>query len=136
MNNYQVLLQQWHTEEIRQRRIVFIITCIASQAVYLYSLLFLSAKLCIPYHTSALSGEAWIYELMIGHPDRIRHNLGVTLEVFEALVQILQQNGIHRSRNGISVEEQLGIFLYTCVTELSTRHLGERFQRTPDTITR
>lgn len=136
MNNYQVLVQQWHIEEIRRRRIVFIITCIASQAVYLYGLLFLSAKPSIPYHTSALSGEAWIYELMTGHPDRIRHNLGVTLEVFEALVQILQQNGIHRSRNGISVEEQLGIFLYACVTGLSTRHLGERFQRSPDTISR
>jgi hypothetical protein len=72
-----------------------------------------------------LSGEAWTYEFMTGHPDRIRHNLGVTLEVFEALVQILQQNGIHQSRNGISVEEQLGIFLYACVTGLSTRHLGE-----------
>ncbi|KIK71790.1 hypothetical protein PAXRUDRAFT_676657, partial [Paxillus rubicundulus Ve08.2h10] len=33
-------------------------------------------------------------------------------------------------------EEQLGIFLYTCVTGLSSRHVGERFQHSPDTITK
>ncbi|KAJ8593508.1 hypothetical protein M405DRAFT_721598, partial [Rhizopogon salebrosus TDB-379] len=36
----------------------------------------------------------------------------------------------------MSVEEQLGIFLYTCVTGLSLRLVGERFQCSPDTITR
>ncbi|KIK73416.1 hypothetical protein PAXRUDRAFT_37870, partial [Paxillus rubicundulus Ve08.2h10] len=36
----------------------------------------------------------------------------------------------------VSVEEQLGIFLYTCVTGLSSCHVGERFQRSPDTVTR
>ncbi|KIK73911.1 hypothetical protein PAXRUDRAFT_89205, partial [Paxillus rubicundulus Ve08.2h10] len=34
------------------------------------------------------------------------------------------------------VEEQLGIFMYTCVTGLSSRHVGERFQRSPDTVMR
>ncbi|KIK81613.1 hypothetical protein PAXRUDRAFT_155677, partial [Paxillus rubicundulus Ve08.2h10] len=34
------------------------------------------------------------------------------------------------------VEEQLGIFLYTCVTGLSSCHVGERFQHFPDTVTR
>jgi hypothetical protein len=83
-----------------------------------------------------LTGEAWVDELMTGHPDRICHNLGINLEVFEALVNILQQNGIKWSCNGILVEEQLGIFLYACVTELLTCHLGERFQCSPDTIAR
>ncbi|KIK42155.1 hypothetical protein CY34DRAFT_39125, partial [Suillus luteus UH-Slu-Lm8-n1] len=36
----------------------------------------------------------------------------------------------------VTVEEQLAIFLYTCVTGLSTCLLGERFQRSPDTISR
>ena len=31
----------------------------------------------IPYHTSALSGEAWVLELLNGHPKRIRCELGV-----------------------------------------------------------
>ncbi|KAH7917968.1 hypothetical protein BV22DRAFT_976376, partial [Leucogyrophana mollusca] len=44
--------------------------------------------------------------------------------------------GYTDSRNGVTLEEQLAIFLYACVTGLSSRHLGERFQRSPDTITK
>ncbi|KAJ8580678.1 hypothetical protein M405DRAFT_752964 [Rhizopogon salebrosus TDB-379] len=73
-----------------------------------YHLLFLSPTTRIPYHTSALTGEPWIFKLITGHPDRIRHNLVVSVEVFETLVQILHQNGFYR--NGVSTEEQLGIF--------------------------
>src|SRR6267154_2730742 len=91
-------LQQWHAEDPCQRRLAFIISCIV------YHLLFQSTNPRVPYHTSVLSSEAWIYELITGHPNRICHNLGVSLQVFEARVQILQQNDVHRSHNGISVE--------------------------------
>jgi hypothetical protein len=83
-----------------------------------------------------LSGEAWVLELMTGHPDRIQNNLGISLDVFQSLLRVLQSNGCVQSRNGVSVEEQLAIFLYTCVTGLSTRHVGERFQRSSETIAR
>ncbi|KIK35757.1 hypothetical protein CY34DRAFT_30841, partial [Suillus luteus UH-Slu-Lm8-n1] len=71
----------------------------------LYHLLFITPSPRIPYHTSALTGHAWVCELLTGHPDRIKHNLGVNLEVFEALVQILQANGFEQSCNGVTVEE-------------------------------
>ena len=35
-----------------------------------------------PYHTSALSGAAWVNELMTGHPERIRCELGVFCNVW------------------------------------------------------
>lgn len=35
-----------------------------------------------PYHTSALSGQAWVEQLMQGHPDQIFHELGMCLHVF------------------------------------------------------
>ena len=73
---------------------------------------------------------------MNGHPDCIKINLGVSLDTFSALIQVLKQNGITESRNGVSVEEQLGIYLYTCVTGLSSRLVGERFQWSIDTITK
>lgn len=31
----------------------------------------------MPYHTSALTGEAWVLELLNGHPDCIQCKLGV-----------------------------------------------------------
>ncbi|KAF8834059.1 hypothetical protein BDN67DRAFT_869758, partial [Paxillus ammoniavirescens] len=66
----------------------------------------------IPYHTSILTGEGWMLELLNGHPDRIRTCLGVGHDTFDHLVRVLMHHGISPSRNGISVEEQLGTFLY------------------------
>lgn len=123
-------------EEIRQRRFVLLIVSLIAQISALYHNLFLTARQNIPYHTSALTGQAWVLELMTGHPDRIWHNLGVNLQVFEELLEVIRTHGFQPSRNGVSIEEQLAIFLYTCVTGLPTRHVGERFQRSPDTITR
>ena len=88
-----------------------------------------------PYHTSALSGAAWVAELLEGHPKRIRCKLGVHKHVFAILIAYLQIIGITHSRE-VALQEQLAIFLYRCVTGLSICHVGERFQRTNDTITR
>ncbi|THU85349.1 hypothetical protein K435DRAFT_564337, partial [Dendrothele bispora CBS 962.96] len=65
-----------------------------------------------PYHTSALSGMAWVNELIYGHPRRIYTELGVRLHVFICLVITLRQLGYTDSQNGVTVEEQLAIFLY------------------------
>jgi hypothetical protein len=87
----------------------------------------------IPYHTSMLTGEGWVLELLNGHPRRIQTELGVRRYVFRRLVSALQDAGLGRSRF-VSLEEKLAIFLYASVTGLSIRHLGERFQRSNDTI--
>ncbi|KAG2050117.1 hypothetical protein BDR06DRAFT_892509, partial [Suillus hirtellus] len=89
-----------------------IITIAVAQISYLYNLLFLSRTEKVPYHTSILTGKAWVYELISGHPDRIKLNLGINFQTFEELLQVLQQHGYAQSRNGVTIEEQLGIFLY------------------------
>jgi hypothetical protein len=86
-----------------------------------------------PYHTSALSGQEWVIELIIGHPERIRCELGVHAHVFEQLINELRALG-HADSRYVSLEEQLAIFLYSCVTGLTVRHVGERFQRSNGTI--
>ena len=88
-----------------------------------------------PYHTSALSGEAWLIELILGHLDRIRCELGVDVHTFKALTLELRCYS-HQALTHVSLEEQLTIFLYICVTGLPIRHVGERFQRSNDTISR
>jgi hypothetical protein len=77
-----------------------------------------------PYHTSILSGYAWVQELLHGHPERIRTELGVHKEVFLALVEELRSMGHGDTRN-VTLQEQLAIFLYMSVTGLSVRHTGE-----------
>jgi hypothetical protein len=86
-----------------------------------------------PYHTSILTGEMWVMELLAGHPERIRCELGVRHHVFAALISELREMGYDNSKY-VSLEEQLAIFLYACVTGLTIRHLGERFQRSNETI--
>jgi hypothetical protein len=89
----------------------------------------------ILYHTSALSGHQWVLELICGHPDRIKSELGLKKETFLQLIAELRLMELMDSKN-VKLEEQVAIFLYTCVTGLTTRHVGEHFQRSNDTIYR
>ncbi|KIJ05645.1 hypothetical protein PAXINDRAFT_93177, partial [Paxillus involutus ATCC 200175] len=68
---------------------------------YYYNLIFLIPTAPIPYHTSILTGEGWMLELLNGHPYRIRTCLGVGHDTFDHLVQVLMHHGISPSRNGI-----------------------------------
>ena len=88
-----------------------------------------------PYHTSALTGADWVCELLNGHPERIRNELGVHKHVFLELIAALKQYGATSSKH-VYIEEQLAIFLYTCVTGLSLRHVSERFQRANETTSK
>jgi hypothetical protein len=87
-----------------------------------------------PYHDSALSGIAWVLELLNGHPERIHRELGVH-KLFRALLITLQEAGYRQSKF-VMLEEQLAIFLYICVTGLSLRHVCEHFQRASETASK
>ena len=87
------------------------------------------------YHTSRLSGAEWVDELIRGHPDRIWTELGMRLHVFLALDHELRFLGMKDGQT-VGVNEQVAIFLYMCVTGLSVRHVGERFQQANGTISK
>ena len=88
-----------------------------------------------PYHTSILSGQMWVEELLEGHPDHIYCKLGVQKEIFLELVHTLHNFGITGSKH-ISLEEQLSIFLYMSMTGLTIHHTGKCFQCSNDTISK
>ncbi len=44
----------------------------------------------IPYHTSVLSGEGWVQELITGHPQRMRTELGVHQSTFIVLSKLFK----------------------------------------------
>jgi hypothetical protein len=115
----------------RRRTIMVMVTTIVAAAMEIVSGLYDKQA----YHTSALSGHAWVLELLNGHPGRIRCELGVSHHVFDLLLSDLRIMG-HKDSRHVKLEEQLAIFLYTCVTGLSIRHVGERFQRANNTISK
>ena len=82
----------------RQQRIIWYATLIVSIIVAATANILQALYTREPYHTSALSGEAWVLELICGHPDRICTELGVTLEVFSKLIQELWGIGYQNSR--------------------------------------
>jgi hypothetical protein len=88
-----------------------------------------------PYHTSALSGAAWVSELLNGHPECIRCELGIHKHVFHHLIVRLLAAGIVPSQD-VSIEEKLAIFLYMSVTGLTIHHVREQFQHANGTISR
>ena len=89
----------------------------------------------VAYHTSILSGEGWVLELLDGHPERMHTELGVRVPVFRQLVLELQEVSLGPSKH-VSLEEKVAIFLYASVTGLSIRHLGERFQHSNETVSK
>ena len=82
-----------------------------------------------------LTGTAWVEELIRGHPDHIYNELRMQLHVFLAFVAELYLCGLSDSKY-IPLKEQAAIFLYMAVTGLSIRHVGERFQHGPETISK
>lgn len=109
------------------------------QVIYVPPCFFISVPCLInsrqddePYYTSAVTGEDWINDLLAGEPQRIRTTLGVNRGTFVFLVKAMQDLDLQPSH--VSIEEQVGIFLYTAVTGLPCIHVAERFQHTPKVI--
>ena len=121
-------------QHCRRLRLVeaFTATHIAATPVVIYTDPFYNK---IPYHTSALSGMHWVCELLNGHLECTHNELGVHMHVFHGLIEELKVAGHGPSWN-VYLEEQLAIFLYTCVTGLSLCHICECFQHSCDTVSR
>ena len=86
-----------------------------------------------PYHLSALMGEMWVLELLHGHPEWIWNELGVHKHIFLSLCSDWWQYW-HQDFKSVTLEEQLAIFLYTCVTGISIQHVSKWFQHVTDTM--
>lgn len=88
-----------------------------------------------PKNTSKLTGQQWLDELLEGHPQRFYDSMGMNKHVFRALLAELVLIGLHDTR-WVSKEEQLAIFCHLAVTGSAQRHLEERFQRSPYTLSK
>ncbi|KAJ7318058.1 hypothetical protein DFH08DRAFT_615645, partial [Mycena albidolilacea] len=62
-------------------------------------------------HTSALTGQRWVDELLDGHPSRFRRAMGMSKYVFLKLIHALRVHVRFSPTKHLSREEQLAIFL-------------------------
>ncbi|KAF8240203.1 hypothetical protein L208DRAFT_1233970, partial [Tricholoma matsutake] len=79
-------------------------------------------------HTSRLTGQDWIKELLEGHAKRFHQQMGMNKLVFWKLLHDLQGCCGLRATRHVSAEEQLAIFLRIAQTGLSNPEMQERFQ--------
>lgn len=89
-----------------------------------------------PQNTSILTGHAWVCELLAGHPRRFHNMMGISKHVFRNLVKELRAHAGLGDTRHIACEEQLAVFLRMCRTGESNRDMQERFQHSPDTISK
>ena len=104
-------LSHWNRRQRIIRYAALIISIIISATANILQSMYVRE----PYHTSALSGEAWVLELLCGHPNRIHTELGMSVKVFSSLVQDLRDIGYQNSRN-ISLNLLLSSFLHKVFT--------------------
>ncbi|ETV72631.1 hypothetical protein H257_12381 [Aphanomyces astaci] len=86
-------------------------------------------------HTSALKGDEWISELLLGNPRRFRNQLRMLPSTFMMLLKMLQTKYSLKSSRFVSAREKLATFLYVVGQANSNRGAQERFQRSGWTIT-
>ena len=73
-------------QHLQQYAVLFLSIIMTATAAVLQSL-----ETREPYHTSILTGEGWVMELLSGHPGWIRCELGVSHDVFAGLILELRE---------------------------------------------
>jgi hypothetical protein len=89
-----------------------------------------------PLHTSQLTGDQWVQELLHGHEERFYNEMGMSDTVFTQLLELLVREAGLRNTRYITAREQLAIFLHYVRQGLGNQALQERFQRSGDTISK
>jgi hypothetical protein len=88
----------------------------------------------IPYHTSILTGQGWVLELINGHPECMHTELGVRVHVFHSLVVALQKAGMGSSKHLFGGE--IG-YIFVCPDGMTVYPASwERFQWSNETISK
>ncbi|XP_031107210.1 uncharacterized protein LOC116011916 isoform X2 [Ipomoea triloba] len=81
-------------------------------------------------------GSGFMSELLNGPEDVCRDMLRMDKHVFQKLCDVLRQRGLLRDTSGVSIEEQLAIFLSIVGHSERNRVIQERFQHSGETISR
>jgi hypothetical protein len=82
------------------------------------------------------SGMDWIAQILGGHPRRCPTILGMSVEAFKQLSELLQSEGLIAQSCYISVEVKLAVALYILRNAASLRQAMELVQHSLDTVSR
>nr|GEV48662.1 putative nuclease HARBI1 [Tanacetum cinerariifolium] len=89
-----------------------------------------------PSFFKSFIGEDWMKDVLNGNSIRCVNAFRMHPHIFKKLCRELQANYGLKSSDKMSALEKLGIFVYTFALGVSNRDVGERFQRSGETISR
>ena len=123
-------------QELEQRHRQLMVASLIYTVIVFTATLHLDIPAAIPMHTSILTGQLWLNELIHGHEGRFKDQLSIAKHVFFRLSFELQTCCGLRSTRHVTADEKLATFLHFARIGCSTRVLQERFQRSAETIQR
>ena len=96
-----------------QRKVAALVGAMASGAVTSYMASHITKT---TMHDSILSGQAWLQEILSGHPSQFHNSMGMSKFAFLKLVCELRMYANLQATKHISAEEQLAMFLHLAYT--------------------
>jgi hypothetical protein len=87
-----------------------------------------------PIHTTSLTGAKKVKEINEGHESWCKSGFRMEKEIFKATSNFLRRENLLCDTRGVSIEEQLGMFMYMISHNASNQMLQKAFQHSGDTI--
>ncbi|WVZ52286.1 hypothetical protein U9M48_003362, partial [Paspalum notatum var. saurae] len=89
-----------------------------------------------PIHTSSLTGAKKVREILEGHESWCKSEFRMEPAIFKATTNFLRRENLLRDTRGVTIEEQLGMFMYMISHNASNQMLQKAFQQSGETIYR
>jgi len=89
-----------------------------------------------PEHTSEYTGAKKVKEILEGHENWCKSKFRMETRIFKETCNYLRREGLLRDTRGVTVEEQLGMFMYMISHNASNDRLKKAFQHSGETVHR
>jgi hypothetical protein len=89
-----------------------------------------------PIHTSSLTGAKKVREILEGHESWCKSEFRMDSAIFKTTSNFLRRENLLRDTRGVTIEEQLGMFMYMISHNASNQMLQKAFQHSGETIHR
>ena len=89
-----------------------------------------------PEHTSEYTGAKKVKEILEGHENWCKSEFRMETRIFKETRNYLRREGLLRDTRGVTVEEQLGMFMYMISHNASNNRLKKAFQHSGETVHR
>jgi hypothetical protein len=89
-----------------------------------------------PIHTPSLTGAKKVREILEGHESWCKSEFRMDSAIFKTTSNFLRRENLLRDTRGVTIEEQLGMFMYMISHNASNQMLQKAFQHSGETIHR